>query len=85
MNTCTNPGCDRDLDDAAIRGCWRCGLKADPQAAAQADFMARKPEPRERGIDGPLWIGSEAGHRAGTPAPLPSMDQWGNLDQGEVE
>ena len=81
MNICTISDCNRDKD-TAYGGCWRCGLPARPQEAAAA--AAIKSAPRERGIDGPLWIGADAGHTSG-PAlrSLPSVDEWGNLDHGE--
>lgn len=81
MGICNVDRCGRDLSEARIRGCWRCGIKGDPQAAAAADM--RRPPPRERGIDGPLWVGQDAGRSASKPAPLPSVDEWGNLDHGE--
>lgn len=81
MAICIVDRCGRDLAEARIRGCWRCGIKGDPQAAAAADM--RRPAPRERGIEGPLWVGQDAGCSGSKPAPLPIVDEWGNINHGE--
>jgi len=79
---CQHAGCGRQIAEADLRGCWRCGRKGRPTDAALLDAIKRPPRERDDGV----LIGTPTG-RSGPiaqPASLPSADGFGNLDHGET-